>query len=168
VSYTLARTSFCWGTRRGKVSEAYLTQLLASRLRALGLRVATNVFALGVEIDIIALFTGSRPTVSVIEVKRRPKRKLVEQLKRRAQFSDLVFAAVPSRYVAAALHRIPQCFGVIAVDESITYVARGSDWFGRGSRLLHALGLQRVYKGWGSEALSSGNKLYTELSRSIK
>lgn len=106
-----------------------------------GMEVYTNILVDGVELDLVALDRqGSRTVVYVVEVKSRPKRKLLEQVLSRVSISDYVYVALPARYYPFLLE-VPPPVGSLAVelDSQIVYEIRKASYLGNGRRLLEKL-----------------------------
>ncbi len=95
----------------------------------------------GVELDLVALdHQGGRILVYVVEVKSRPKRKLLEQVLTRVHMSDYVYVALPARYYPFLLE-VPPPAGSLAVELSsqAVYEIRKASYVGNGRRLLEKL-----------------------------
>jgi len=143
----LLRSRWFWRAteRRGvSKSERELVEVVYWKLASAGLRVLKNIFVLGFEVDIIALDVRSseRPTVYVVEVKRKVKSKLIKQLRKRMPYADYVYAAVPLAAALRALRRIPAPFGVMLIDLGSSmgvYVVREASYLGNGVEMLNAL-----------------------------
>jgi hypothetical protein len=105
------------------------------------MEVYTNILVDGVELDLVALDRqGGRTLVYVVEVKSRPKRKLLEQVLGRVGMSDYVYVALPARYYPFLLE-VPPPIGSLAVElgSRAVYEIRRASYLGNGRRLLEKL-----------------------------
>ncbi|MEM2007255.1 MAG: hypothetical protein QW154_06430 [Sulfolobales archaeon] len=103
--------------------------------------VYTNVLVGKLELDLVALENNSdRPLIYVIEVKSRPKHKLLHQLLNRVGLSDYVYAALPVKHYSYLLE-IPEPAGSLAVDANyqIIYEIKKPIYIGNGWKLLEIL-----------------------------
>ena len=81
--------------------------------------------------------------VYVFEVKRRPRAKLAEQLRRRVWLADYIYAAVPFPLYSWALRVVDPSIGVAVVNRGWVSILRKSRYFGNGRKLLEILDLYR-------------------------
>ncbi|MEM4775448.1 MAG: hypothetical protein QXU65_03190 [Sulfolobales archaeon] len=103
--------------------------------------VYSNVVVGELEIDLVALEDGgSRPLIYVVEVKSRPKQKLLHQLLKRVSLSDYVYAALPVRHYSYLLE-VPEPLGSLAVDANhqVVYEIKKPTYIGNGWRLLEIM-----------------------------
>ena len=105
------------------------------------MEVYTNVLVGGVELDLVAVESlPGRPVVYVVEVKSRPKSKLLNQVLNRLEVSDYVYAALPVRHYFYLLW-VPEPVGSLAVDleNMVVYEIKKPKYVGNGGRLLEEL-----------------------------
>ncbi|MCS7099614.1 MAG: hypothetical protein RMH84_02600 [Sulfolobales archaeon] len=111
-------------------------------MKNVGMRVYTNVFVDKLEVDLVAIEpAGRKPLVYVVEVKTRPKQKLLHQLLSRVSLADYVYAALPIRHYPYLLE-IPRPAGSIGIDvdgHSI-YEIKKPVYLGNGWKLLELVG----------------------------
>lgn len=122
--------------------EEKLISLLKEVLGQLGMEVYTNVFIGNIELDIVAIERAStRPIVHVVEVKTRPKSKLIYQILDRVKLSDYIYAALPAKHYPY-LNQLPEVAGLLIVDaeRQAIYEIRKARYIGNGWRLLELLG----------------------------
>ncbi len=120
-------------------SESELVSIVASRLRECGFFVLRNFVVLGMEIDVVGVeFVGLDPYVYVFEVKRRPRNKLVKQLRKRMSVADYVYAVVPHYLYSWALKRVDPWAGIAVVMGEELKVLRMGRYLGRGRRFIEA------------------------------
>lgn len=106
------------------------------------MEVYSNLFIDGTELDLVAIErVGTRPMVHVVEVKSRPKSKLIHQILSRIKLSDYVYAALPAKYYLY-LNQLPEVAGLLVVDveRRAVYEIRKAKYVGNGWRLLELLG----------------------------
>lgn len=105
------------------------------------MEIHSNVLVENLELDLIAVENASsRPLIYVIEVKSRPKHKLLYQLLSRVGISDYIYAALPIRHYSY-LFEIPEPAGSLAVDidNEVVYEIKRPTYIGNGWKLLEAL-----------------------------
>jgi hypothetical protein len=129
--------------RSGATLEEKLVSLLKGVLGQLGMEVYSNVLIDGVELDVVAIERArTRPIVHVVEVKSRPKSKLLYQILSRTRLSDYVYAALPARHYLY-LKELPEVAGFLVVDieRQTIYEVKKAKYVGNGWRLLELLGV---------------------------
>jgi len=131
--------------------EELIVEAVARSLESVGFRVFKHVKIDDVEMDIVALEPGEqRPLVTIVEVKRKPKIKLLKQLRNRAEMADYVYAAVPYMYYSWALEKVDPRVGIMLYfSPERVEVFRRARYLGKGVRSLKLL-----------ELLASGTSIF--------
>lgn len=121
-------------------SEEELVEVLADGLSRAGFRVLKHVVVGGVELDLVALEESVQGVdVYVVEVKRRPRNRIVKQLEKRFLLADYLYVAVPLDLYTWALKRVDPRVGVLVLVRGEPRVLRMGRYIGNGWRLLKAL-----------------------------
>jgi len=120
--------------------EERLVNTIANLFLLAGLPVMKHVSVDDFEIDILAIEPGSpRDSVVIVEVKRRPKPKLLKQVFKRLEYADYVYVGVPYTWYAWAYNKLPRSVGVIVVIDNEAAILRSATWVGNGGRLLRKI-----------------------------
>jgi len=119
-------------------SEEVIVEAVSRLLALAGFEVSTHVRLDGTEIDVVAIERAEpRPLVTIVEVKRRPKVKLLKQLRSRLAIADYLYAAMPYVYYAWALERIDPRVGLLLFfNPERVEVFRKARFLGNGARYL--------------------------------
>lgn len=125
----------------GSYLEEELVCAIERILKNLGMEVYTNVLIDRLELDLVAIENaGGRPLIYIVEVKSRPKYKLLNQVLSRVGLSDYVYAALPVKHYFYLLE-VPEPAGSLAVDadNQVIYEIKRPTYVGNGWRLLEVL-----------------------------
>lgn len=123
------------------IIEKVLIDLVGRLFRNLGMEVYTNLVIGGLELDLVAVEDlGDRSAVYVVEVKSKPKSRLLDQVLSRIRISDYVYAALPARHYLY-LFEIPEPIGSLVIDleNMAIYEIRKPRYLGNGRRILESL-----------------------------
>lgn len=123
------------------VDERIIIQRLAGKLKELGYYVYTNIFVKGLELDIMAVEKGSsaRPLVYVYEIKTRSKPKFIEQITKRMEVADYVYAVTPYTLYPWIVKKLDHRIGLIVYMNNELHILRNAKFLGNGVNALSSI-----------------------------
>jgi len=123
----------------GYLSEDDLINAFIRFFNSIALYIGVHVRVHDFEVDALIIEPGvERPSVYMVEAKRKPKVKLIRQIRRRCEFSDYVYVVLPYTAYSWALKYIPTYVGIVIVDRGLNpHVIRLAKWLGNGEEILY-------------------------------